>query len=103
MSSRSGVRRSGCLGRLPKNNVADPGCLYRIPDPDFYPFRIPDLGSRIQKQQQKRGVRKIFLCLFVGTNITKLKIILFEMLKKTIWASFQRVIELFTQKFVTNL
>jgi hypothetical protein len=22
-----------------------------IPDPDFYPSRIPDLGSRIQKQQ----------------------------------------------------
>ena len=29
-----------------------------IPDPDFYPFRIPDLGSRIQKQQQKRGAKK---------------------------------------------
>jgi hypothetical protein len=26
-----------------------------IPDPDFYPSRIPDLGSRLQKQQQKRG------------------------------------------------
>ncbi len=22
-------------------SVADPGCLSRIPDPDFYPFRIP--------------------------------------------------------------
>ncbi len=32
-------------------SVADPGCLSRIPDPDFYP-------SRIQKQQQKRGVKK---------------------------------------------
>jgi hypothetical protein len=29
-----------------------------IPDPDFYPSRIPDLGSRMQKQQQKRGVKK---------------------------------------------
>jgi hypothetical protein len=29
-----------------------------IPDPDFYPSRIADLGSRIQKQQQKRGVKK---------------------------------------------
>jgi hypothetical protein len=27
--------------------VADPGCLFRIPDPDFYPFWIPDLGSQI--------------------------------------------------------
>jgi hypothetical protein len=24
------------------NSVADPGCLSRIPDPDFYPSRIPD-------------------------------------------------------------
>jgi hypothetical protein len=33
----------------------------RITDPDFYPCRISDLGSRIPdpKQQQKRGVKKI--------------------------------------------
>jgi hypothetical protein len=46
---------------LPPENlrysVADPRCLSRILDPDFYPSRIPDLGSRIQKQQQKRGVK----------------------------------------------
>ena len=28
-------------------SVADPGCLSRIPDPDFSPSRIPDPGSRI--------------------------------------------------------
>jgi hypothetical protein len=28
-------------------SVAGPGCLSRIPDPDFCPSRIPDLGSRI--------------------------------------------------------
>jgi hypothetical protein len=39
-------------------SVVDPECLSGIPDPDFYPFRIPDLGSRIQTQQQKRGVKK---------------------------------------------
>jgi hypothetical protein len=39
-------------------SVADSGCLYRISDPDFYPSRITDLGSRIQKQQQKREVKK---------------------------------------------
>ncbi len=27
--------------------LADPGCLCRIPDPDFYPSRTPDPGSRI--------------------------------------------------------
>jgi hypothetical protein len=58
-------------------SVADPGCLSQIPDPDFYPSRIPGLGSRIQKQQQKRGVKKIschtFLC---SHKFHKLKIIL---------------------------
>ncbi len=53
-------------------SVADPGCLSRIPDPDFYP-------SRIQKQQQKRGVKKKFVVItfYVATNLTKLQIILF--------------------------
>jgi hypothetical protein len=57
------VRPDVCQVRLGKRNrflnkkadlsgsVADPGCLSRIPDPDFYPSRIPNLGSRIQKQQ----------------------------------------------------
>jgi hypothetical protein len=50
----------------------------RIEDPDFYPSRIPDLGSWIQKQQQKTGVNKFFCqTIFVATNFTKLKIILF--------------------------
>jgi hypothetical protein len=35
-----------------------PGSGMFILDPDFFPSRIPDLGSRIQKQQQKRGVPK---------------------------------------------
>jgi hypothetical protein len=44
-----------------------------IPDPDFYPS-----GSRIQKQQQKRGVKNTVVKSFlVATNITNLKIILF--------------------------
>jgi hypothetical protein len=35
-----------------------------VADPDFYPSRIPELGSRIQKQQQKRGVKKNMLSYF---------------------------------------
>ncbi len=35
--------------------------VLRIRDPDFYPSRIPDLGSWIQEQQQKRGVKKNLL------------------------------------------
>ncbi len=42
--------------------------MLRIPDPDFYPSRIPDLGS---KNSNKR------VGFFVATNFTKLKIILF--------------------------
>ncbi len=65
---------------------------------------IPDLGSRIQKQQQKRGVKNNLLSyLFCSHNFTTVNIIFFDMLKKKIWASFQKIIELFTQKFVTNL
>ena len=64
--------------KVPVPSVADPGCLSRIPDPDFYPSRIPDLGSRIQKQQQKTGVKKFFCQTnFVATNFTKLNIFTF--------------------------
>jgi hypothetical protein len=54
-------------------SVADPGCLSRIPDPDFYPSRIPD-----PKTAKKRGVTKKFVVItfFVATNFTKLHIIL---------------------------
>jgi hypothetical protein len=52
-------------------SVADPGCLSRI-------LIFTHSGSRIQKQQQKRGVKKICCqTFFVATNFTKLKIILF--------------------------
>jgi hypothetical protein len=69
-----------------------------FPDPDFYP-------SRIQKQQQKRGVKKISCHTFFCSH--KFHIVenyfIFEMLKKKMWANFQRIIELFTQKIVTKL
>ncbi len=55
----SGLRTTSILFMC--TSVADPGCLSRIPDPDFYSSRIPDLGSRIQKQQQKRGAKKNLL------------------------------------------
>ncbi len=66
---------------------------------------IPDLGSRIQKQQQKRGVKKIFCHTFLCSHkFHKIEhYFSFEVLKKKIWAHFQRIIELFTQKIVTKL
>ena len=60
-------------------SVADPGCLSRIPDPDFYPSRIPDPGSRIpdpKTETKERGEKKFVIPFYVATNFTKLKIIL---------------------------
>ncbi len=63
-----------------------------IPDPDFYPSRIPDLGSK--NSNKDRGEKKFH----------KIEnYFIFEMLKKKSWANFQRIIELFPQKFVTKL
>ncbi len=68
--------------------------------------RILDFGSQIQKPQQKRGA-KIFFCwhtFFYSHKFHKIEnYFIFEMLKKKIWPSFQRIIEFFTQKFVTKL
>ncbi len=60
--------------------VADPGCLSRIPEPDFFP--IPDHGSRIPDPKttttKERGEKKLVVKpFFVATNFKKLKIILF--------------------------
>jgi hypothetical protein len=85
---------AGTYSVLSKSSVADPGCF----------SRIPDLGSRIQKQQQKRGVKNFcchnFLCSYKFHKIANY--FSFEVLKKKIWANFQRNIEL-TQKIVTRL
>jgi hypothetical protein len=53
-------------------SVADPGCLSRIPDPDFHPFRIPDPKTSTKERGEKKLVFKPFL---VATNFTKFKII----------------------------
>jgi hypothetical protein len=42
-------------------SVADPGCLSRIPDPRSRIPDLPDLGSQIQNQQQKRGMKQNLL------------------------------------------
>jgi hypothetical protein len=51
-----------------------------IPDPDLYPFRMPDPEFRIPDPKtatKERGEKKNFLITFyVATNFTKLKIIL---------------------------
>jgi hypothetical protein len=48
--------------------VADRGCLFRIPDPDFYPSRIED--PKIATKE--RGENKfVVITFYVATNFTK--------------------------------
>jgi hypothetical protein len=51
-----------------------------IPDPNFYPSRIPDLGSRIPDPKTaiiERGEKNLFVITFyAATNFSKLLIIL---------------------------
>ncbi len=87
-------------------SVADPGCLSRIPDPDFLP--IPDPGFRIpgSKNSNKReGGKKICChnCLCSNKFHKIAHYFSFDVLKKKIWANFQRIIEHFTQKIVNKL
>jgi hypothetical protein len=35
------------------DSVADPGCLSRIPDTDFYPSRIPDPKTGTKERGEK--------------------------------------------------
>jgi hypothetical protein len=50
-----------------------------------------------------RDEKKFDVIPFFGAiNFTKLNYLIFEMLKKKIWANFQRIIELFAQKNVTK-
>jgi hypothetical protein len=88
------------------SGVGDPGWV-KIRIRDVYPgsrtliFTHP--GSRIPdpKQHQKRGVKKFVvihnsLCSHKFHKIVNY--LSFEMLKKKIWANFQRILALFTQK-----
>jgi hypothetical protein len=63
--------------------------------------RILDPKTTTKERGEKKLVVKPF---FVATQIHKIvNYLIFEMLKKKIWANFQRIIELFTQKIVTML
>ncbi len=74
--------------------------LSRIPDPDFYPSRIPDLRSRIQKQQQKRGVIKNLLYFFCSHKFYKNEYyFIFEMLKKEICPIFKELLKFLPKHF----
>jgi hypothetical protein len=60
-------------------SVADPGCLSRIPDPDFYPSRVPDPKTAMKDMGEKNALSYL---VFGAINFTKLNYFIFEMLKK---------------------
>jgi hypothetical protein len=79
-----------------------------IPDPDFYPSRIPDPGSWIPdpKTATKDRSEKIFCqTIFRSLKFHKTEYyFIFDMLKKKNWPNFPRIIEVpkKTQKIVTK-
>jgi hypothetical protein len=71
-----------------------------IPDPGESGPRIPD-PKKATKERGKKNCCHIF---FSSHKFHKIvNYFIFATLKKKIGASFQKIIELFTQKFVTNL
>ncbi len=74
-----------------------------FPDPGSWFLPIPNPGSK--NSNKREGRKKIcghnFLCSHKFHKIANY--FSFEVLKKKIWANFQRIIELFTQKIVTKL
>ncbi len=91
---------SGCGPGRTKTSLADPGCLSRI-----LIFTHP--GSRISDPKtamKEIGEKKFLSYLFFGViNFTKLNYFILNCWRKKIWANFQRIIELFTQKIVSKL
>ncbi len=73
-----------------------------IPDPGSWFLPIPDPGSKNSNKRVKgKNLLSYLFCLHKFHIIENY--LIFEMLKKKIWANFQRIIELFIQKSVTKL
>ncbi len=74
-----------------------------IPDSGSWFLPIPDPGSKNsnKREEWKKICWHTFFCSYKFHKIENYFI--FGMLKKKIWANFQRIIELFTQKIVTEL
>ncbi len=73
---------------IPVTSVADPGCLSRIPDPGFYPSRIPDPKTATKE----RGEKNLLSCLFCSHKFHKLEnYFIFEMPKKKFGPIFEEL------------
>jgi hypothetical protein len=83
------------------HSVADTGCLSRILIFTHPGSQISDPKTGTKERGRKKFVVIPFFCSHKFHKIVNYFI--FEMLKKKIWANFQRIIELLTQKIVTKL
>jgi hypothetical protein len=67
-----------------------------IPDPDFYPSRIPDPKTATKE----RGKKKICYTFFCSHKFHKIEYyFIFEMLKKKIWPIFKELLKFLPKKF----
>jgi hypothetical protein len=82
-------------------SVADPGCLSRILIFTHPGSRMPDPKTVTKERGEEKFDVKPF---YVATKFNKIVIYFsFKVLKKKIWANFQRIKELFTNKIVKKL
>jgi hypothetical protein len=78
-----------------------------IPDPGYWFLPIPYLGSWIpdlKNSNERQGWKKLAVIPFFWSHkFHKIELFYFWNVDEKIWANFQRIIELFTQKIVTKL
>jgi hypothetical protein len=82
------------------SSVADPGCLSRILIFTHPGSRISDPKTATKEWGEKNSCHTFF---WIHKFHKVENYFTFERLKKRIWVSFHRIIELFTQKIVTKL
>jgi hypothetical protein len=77
--------------------VADPGCLSRIPDPDFYPSRIPD-PKTVTKERAEKKICYTFFCCHKFHKI-ELNYIFLKCLRKKCGPIFKELLKFIPKNF----
>jgi hypothetical protein len=80
-----------------KQQSKHPGCLSRIPAPDFYPSRIPDLGSKHSNQRDEKKI--CCFTFFCSHKFHKIEnYFIFEIVKKKFLGQFLKFFRTFYPK-----
>ncbi len=77
--------------------VADPGCLARIPDSDFYPSRIPEPKTVTKERGEKKIVIILFFCSHKFYKIEYY--VIFELLKNKFGPIFKELLKFLPKNF----